>query len=172
MGREDAPALFTYWSDRDVVRYMNVPPFGSEEEAWEMINLLNGLSETEDAMRWGIELKDGGLLIGSCGFNNWELDGAYRAEIGYEIGQEHWGQGYMSEALTALLEYGYNTMGLNRIEGLVDPRNEGSIRLLERVGFKNEGLLREYQQSQGEFVDLYMFSLLKREYQRGEGHEG
>ncbi|WP_223067044.1 GNAT family N-acetyltransferase [Paenibacillus caui] len=166
MEQEDAAPMFRFWSDPEVAKYMNVPPFASEDETREMINLLNALSETEDTIRWGIEIKENGSLIGSCGFNAWQLSGAYRGEIGYELGQEYWGKGYMREALQAMFEFGYETMGLNRIEALIYPQNSASIRLLAGLGFSNEGLLREYQQDgDGErFVDLYIFSLLKREF--------
>nr|WP_308195536.1 GNAT family protein [Paenibacillus mellifer] len=167
MERSDAEEMFRYWSDPEVIRYMNLPPFASVEDAWEMINLLNGLSESEDALRFGIELKEEQKLIGSCGFNVWELAGAYRGEIGYDLGQEYWGHGYMSETLRMLLAYGYETMGLNRIEALVDPRNDASRKLLKAFGFAEEGLLRQYQWTESGFVDLLMYSLLKKEYYKG-----
>ncbi|WP_435923871.1 GNAT family N-acetyltransferase [Paenibacillus sp. DYY-L-2] len=167
MERKDARELHRYWSDPEVVRYMNIPPFASIEDTVEMINLLNGLSESEDTLRWGIELKETGLLIGSVGFNVWELSGAYRGEIGYDLGRDFWGRGYMSEALRMVLAYGYGTMGLNRIEALVDPRNTASRELLRAFGFREEGLLREYQKTENGFVDLLMYSLLKREYAQG-----
>lgn len=168
MGRRDAEIMFQYWSDPVVTKYMNVPAFASVQETWEMISLLNGLAESEDALRFGIELKEERRLIGSCGFNVWELSGAYRGEIGYDLGLEYWGHGYMSEALRMLLAYGYETMGLNRIEALVDPRNKESRKLLQAFGFTEEGLLREYQQVGNGFVDLLMCALLKQEYYSSE----
>ncbi|GGF99577.1 GNAT family N-acetyltransferase [Paenibacillus aceti] len=165
MEQADAADLFHYWSDPKVVIYMNVPVFSSVEETAEMIDFLNGLSETEDSMRWGIELKQERRLIGSCGFNTWELSGAYRGEIGYDLGRAYWRQGYMTEALRLLLNHGFLTMGLNRIEALVDPRNEGSQKILEYFTFQNEGCLREYQRTGEGFVDLYLYSLLRREYE-------
>ncbi|RCX16183.1 ribosomal-protein-alanine N-acetyltransferase [Fontibacillus phaseoli] len=164
MEAEDALEMYRYWSDPEVVRYMNMPPFASTRDTLEMIDLLNGLAESEDALRWGIELKESGKLIGSCGFNVWELAGAYRGEIGYDLGREFWGHGYMSETLHIVLPYGYETMGLNRIEALVDPRNVASRALLQAFGFRKEGLLRDYQKTEEGFVDLLMYSLLKKEY--------
>ncbi|MNZ60201.1 putative ribosomal N-acetyltransferase YdaF [compost metagenome] len=70
----------------------------------------------------------------------------------------------MAETLQLLLTFGYETMGLNRIEALVDPRNDNSRRLLQKLGFVEEGLLREYQRSESGFVDLMIYSLLKKEY--------
>lgn len=168
MQRKDAKQLLRYWTEEDVIQYMNLPPFASVDDVWEMISLLNRLSESENALRWGIELRETGKVIGSCGFNEWELAGSYRGEIGYELGSDYWGQGYMSETLRMVLSYGYEVMGLNRIEALVDPRNVASCKLLEAFGFRQEGLLREYQQTQEGMVDLYMYALLRREYY----HEG
>ncbi|ANS76908.1 acetyltransferase [Paenibacillus yonginensis] len=167
--RADAEPLFEYWSDPDVVQYMNVPPFADVGETAEMINWLNLLAETEDTIRWGIELKDSGRLIGSCGYNSWQLEGAYRAEIGYELGKSYWGQGYMHEALLAMFEFGFNVMGLNRIEALLYPVNKSSVRLLQKLGFQREGLLRDYQRAGDRFVDLDMYSMLRREWEQRSG---
>lgn len=165
MGRKDAPVLLDYWSDPEVVKHMNLPPFEGQEGVWQLIHLLNGLSESEDTIRWGIELKSSGMLIGSCGFNVWELAGAYRGEIGYDLGRPYWRKGYMTEALHLLLAFGYHTMGLNRIEALTVPENLPSRSLLRTLGFQEEGLLREYQRTERGFTDLLMYSLLKSDYE-------
>ncbi|MBP2001683.1 ribosomal-protein-alanine N-acetyltransferase [Paenibacillus shirakamiensis] len=166
MGQEDAHTLFAYWSDPEVIRYMNIPQFTSIRETWDMLDLLNGLAETEDTMRWGIELKQTKTIIGTCGFNTWQLLGAYRGEIGYDLGRPYWRQGYMHEALSLILNYGFDVMSLNRIEALVIPGNTSSLRSLRRLGFREEGLLREYQQNElsDGFIDLIMLSLLKKNY--------
>ncbi|RUT31558.1 N-acetyltransferase [Paenibacillus zeisoli] len=162
----DAPQLFKYWGDDEVVRYLNMSRLESVQDTLDMINLLNGLSETEDTLRWGIELKETGALIGSCGFNVWQLAGANRGEIGYDLGTAYWGRGYMPEALLTMLEFGYSVMGLNRIEALVLPENAASRRMLSKLGFQEEGLLREYQQNEQEegYIDLHLYALLRREF--------
>lgn len=162
----DAAQLFKYWGDDEVVRYMNMSRLESVQDTRDMINLLNGLSESEDTLRWGIELKETGTLIGSCGYNVWQLAGACRGEIGYDLGAAYWGRGYMPEALVTMLEFGYSVMGLNRIEALVLPENTASRTMLNKLGFQEEGLLREYQQNeQGEgYIDLHLYALLRREF--------
>ena len=70
----------------------------------------------------------------------------------------------MTEAIGAALDYGYNEMGLNRVQALIDPRNDASMRVAEKNGFKLEGTLRDYEYEYGEFIDLNMYSLLRREY--------
>ncbi len=115
-------------------------------------------------IRWGITRKSEPSLIGSCGyygFHTWHL----RAGIGYELAQPFWRQGIMAEALRAILELGFGGIGLNRIEAVVMPENEASIKLLEKLGFHNEGILKEYE-NRGDkgFIDLCMLSILKREW--------
>jgi len=166
MRRRDAAQMFEWWSDREVTRYMNLSPMLGTSEAADMIALLNQMAGEEEAIRWGIELKATGRLIGSCGYNTWQLGGAFRGEIGYELGREHWRQGYMTEAFSVLLPYGYETMGLNRIEALVDPRNEASGRFLSHQGFTREGLLRQYQHTSTGYKDMEMYSLLYDEWLR------
>ena len=70
----------------------------------------------------------------------------------------------MTEALSSVLASGYEVMELNRVEALVDPRNEASLRLLLKLGFTREGVLREYEYEKGAFIDLVMMSLLRREW--------
>ncbi|UFJ41584.1 GNAT family N-acetyltransferase [Brevibacillus humidisoli] len=163
---EDAPILFQYWADDDVTRFMNIPPFQHVEQATDMIVHLNTLSERQEASRWGIVLKETGTLIGTCGFNTSWAGEDRRSEIGYDLGKPYWGRGYMTEALRALVSHGFDQLDLNRIEALVEPGNTGSIKTLGKVGFQQEGLLRDYQFAKGRFVDLRMFSLLRREYVR------
>lgn len=168
MRRRDAAQMFVHWSDREVTRYMNLTPMLGTSEAADMIALLNHMAGEEDALRWGIELKDTGKLIGSCGFNTWQLEGAFRGEIGYELGRDYWRYGYMSEAFTALLPFGYETMGLNRIEALVDPRNAASGSFLTSQGFTREGLLRQVQHTSTGYKDMVMYSLLYDEFLRNK----
>jgi ribosomal-protein-alanine N-acetyltransferase len=135
-------------------------------EAADMIGLLNHMAGEEEAIRWGIELKETGQLIGSCGYNTWQLEGAFRGEIGYELGRDYWRHGYMTEAFSVMLPFGYETMGLNRIEALVDPRNLASGEFLTNHGFTREGLLRQVQHTSTGYKDMVMYSLLYDEFLR------
>ncbi|MFD2445492.1 GNAT family N-acetyltransferase [Bacillus sp. CGMCC 1.16607] len=79
----------------------------------------------------------------------------------YELSKEYWGQGVMSRLLPIVIKYGFNTMKLNRIEALFHPDNIGSRRVLEKAGFKFEGILEEYVLIKGSFLDTVIMSLLK-----------
>ncbi|BAU28793.1 ribosomal-protein-alanine N-acetyltransferase [Aneurinibacillus soli] len=163
MSMDDAPTLFRFWSDEKVTKYMNIPAFQDVSQATEMIDLLNNLASYKEAIRWGIVLKETNELVGSCGYNNWVKDERCRGEIGYDLGKEYWGQGIAAEALEVMLDYGFTQMKLNRVEALVEPENIASIKLLKKIGFQKEGLLRDYQFVKGNFINLEMYSLLKRE---------
>ncbi len=164
MTLRDVPDLFNIWSDSEVARYINITAFKEVSQAREMVELLNKLAEEKKAIRWGITLKETKKVVGSGGFNSWLKEEAYRGEIGYDLDREYWGKGIMTEALQALISFGFGSMKLNRIEALVEPENTASIHLLNKTGFLEEGLLREYQVSKERFIDLKIFSLLKREY--------
>jgi ribosomal-protein-alanine N-acetyltransferase len=83
--------------------------------------------------------------------------------VGYELAREAWGQGYMRETLLAVLGFGFVQMQLNRVEAQVHPDNVASLKLVERLGFVREGLLREAGWWGGQAQDLVQFSLLRRE---------
>jgi [ribosomal protein S5]-alanine N-acetyltransferase len=110
--------------------------------------------------------KNTDTIIGGCGYHTWYLDHA-RAEIGYGLFQEHYkGKGLMSEALLPIIDYGFNTMHLNRIEALIGPENTPSLQLVKRLHFTQEGYLRQhYIIHNGQIVDSILFSLLRSEYQ-------
>lgn len=160
---EDAVTLKEYWSHPDVTKYLTLEPFKTVDEAVAMIELLNGLPMDNQGFRWAITRKEDGKVLGTCGFHNCKPEHC-RAEVGYELGNDYWRQGIMAEALTAILQYGFSKAGYNRIEAFVTAGNEKSTGILEKLGFKQEGLLREYEFARGNFIDLYCYSLLKSEY--------
>ena len=123
-------------------------------------------------LRWGITLKGSDELIGSCGFYKWEHDPHRRAEIGYDLHPAYWRQGIMTEALTAIIEYGFDRMDLNRITLLAFSFNKPSVALAEALGFVREGVLRENSYHRGEFRDDEYFALLRSDWRRGRSSDG
>jgi len=115
-------------------------------------------------MKWGVARLSDDTVIATVTLFRVDLDNG-RAELGYAMAQEWWGQGYMGEALRSLLDYTFNTLNLRRLEADVDPRNGASIRTLERLGFQREGFLRERWHVAGEIQDALFYGLLKREWQ-------
>ena len=104
-------------------------------------------------------------IIGWCGYHTWYVDHD-RAEIGYGLfGEEYKRKGLMSEAITPIIKYGFETMKLHRIEAFVEPKNEASIRLITKLNFVKEGVLREHYFSNNQMEDSIVYSLLKHEYE-------
>lgn len=117
--------------------------------------------------RWIITLKGDGRPIGSLGFYKWAPSAAYQAEMGYDLAREHWGKGIMTEAMNAVIDFGFEKMDLNRIEVFVMPRNKRSIKLVKNLGFKREGLLRQrYFDEFGNYADDILFSMLRSDWEQ------
>lgn len=160
---EDADSLLSYLSDEEVTKHMGLPPFTSTQDALDEIGWYQSIFENGTGMRWGITVKGEDRVIGSCGFLNLSQK-HHRAEIGFELSREYWGKGIAGEALHAVAAYGFKLLGLNRIEALIEPANSPSQKLVEKTGFLREGLLRDYEYTQGKFDDLYMYSMLRRDF--------
>jgi [ribosomal protein S5]-alanine N-acetyltransferase len=159
----DTEAFFAVYSHPEVMRYWSTPPLVDREEAANLIRKIEEDWKRQAILKWGIARRSDDHLIGSVTLFN--LDFYHRrAEIGYALGREFWGQGYMSEALTALLRYAFAELGLHRIEADIDPRNAASIRTVEKLGFQREGHLRERWQTNGEIQDAYFYGLLKQDF--------
>jgi [ribosomal protein S5]-alanine N-acetyltransferase len=157
-----APALFAFWTNPVVTRFLNMDSFSTLDEVKTIITLSNQLAEINQAIRYTIFLGNTNRIIGSCGFNYMDFENG-RAEIGYDLGNEYWGEGYGSEAVLTLIDYWFHGLGMNRVEAKVDPRNSQSIKLLETLGFQFEGLLRQSERCEQEYIDVRMYSKLKND---------
>jgi ribosomal-protein-alanine N-acetyltransferase len=161
----DAPTFLKVAQDDAVMRYYGMEPFTTEAQAVSEIEWQRRVFADGTGIRWVITERGRDLYIGDLGYS--EVKARHRrAEIGYKLAPGHWRRGLMTEALAAVLEYGFASMGLNRIEALVDPRNVASVGLLRKLGFVREGVLRDYEYEKGSFIDLIMMSLSRREWRQ------
>lgn len=161
---EDTDFIFKHFSDPQVNQYLlDNPPVADYAEAEEIVQFYLE-PEGKSYNRWGLMRKSDQRLIGTCGYHRWEKR-YFRAEIGYDLSPDFWGKGYMREALSAAIGYGLERMYLNRIDALVYVDNMPSSGLLQRLGFKEEGILRDYFYLNGQFYDHYLFALLKSEWE-------
>lgn len=159
---DDAADVFSYLSKPEVVAHMGLEPFTSLEDARGEIAWYDSILKEGTGQRFGITLKGEDVIIGSCGFLN-RSEKHHRAEVGFELSSDHWGHGIAGEALEAVVAYGFRELGFMRIEALVEPENRASMRLLERHGFLQEGLLRSYEFTRGKYDDLYMYARIRTE---------
>lgn len=113
----------------------------------------------------GIFLKDNDVLIGTCCLGDFN-EGAMRSEIGYSILRSEWGKGYATEAVNEIVRFGFEVMGLNRIEATITPGNDASVRVLEKLNFTKEGLVRERDLIKGKLEDGIIMAILKKDYSR------
>jgi len=160
---EDADALFEIFSDPEVMRFWSSPPMRDRDAARRLLEMVREAFRSRTGFRWAIARREDDLAIGTCSLFHLDPDNR-RAEIGYALGRQHWGKGYMGEALHALLGFAFGELGLHRLEADVDPRNTASIKSLERLGFRQEGYLRERWIVNGEIQDALLFGLLQREW--------
>ncbi len=166
MQAEDAGAIFQLFSDEEVMRYRDVMAFTHLEEAQHFLEVALARYERGEETHWAITLKGEDALIGCCGYS-WHL-GPHFGAIGYDLARLYWKRGIMTEAVRALLRFGFEVRRLHRIEARVRQGNETSMRLLRRLGFQEEGLLRECLFLNHSFYDVKVFSLLAGEYTRME----
>ncbi|MEN8700161.1 GNAT family N-acetyltransferase [Bacillus infantis] len=157
---EDAASLFAIFSRSDVVRHYGQDAFQRVEQAEEMIRFFQKIFNEKRGVRWGIELKGTNQLIGTIGYNAW-IPKHHRAEIGYELHPGYWGKGYALEAAEKVIAYGFEKMDLYRIGAVVFLENDASNKLLSRLGFEKEGMLRGYMYQEGKPNDTYLYSLLQ-----------
>jgi [ribosomal protein S5]-alanine N-acetyltransferase len=157
----DAKEIFATFSDREALQYYGMEPLKTEDEALELIYAFEKGFTSGSAIRWGIIRKEEDNLIGTCGFHNWSKSDR-RTELGYELNRNYWHNGYMHEALSAVLHYGFYGMEFNRIAAVIRPENTSSQALVKKLGFYEEALLREHQRVDDLFYDMYVYSLLKK----------
>jgi ribosomal-protein-alanine N-acetyltransferase len=159
----DLLAIFSIFSNAEVMRYWSSPPMTDISDARQMLLNIQKNYRDGSALQLGIQRKKDQALMGTCTLHNLHLN-SRRAEIGYALGRAYWRQGYMREALTVLIDYAFESFGLNRLEADIDPRNTASEKLLERLGFLKEGYLRQRWIVDGEVSDSVFFGLLRSDW--------
>jgi ribosomal-protein-alanine N-acetyltransferase len=140
-------------SDERILEFLNTKP-KTLDEARQFLNRINEGIANNEWILWGITLKDENKLIGSICLWNIAYEQS-KAEIGYELMPEHQGKGIMSEAIKAVMEYGFENIKLDLIEALPYSNNTKSIKLLERNGFIRGGSFKENDSSEEMIIYEY-----------------
>ncbi len=164
----DLAAFLAYRNDPEVARYQGWPtPMSDEagqafidEAATAILSPAGGGGQIAVALAASDELL-GDLYLGPMGGD------PRQGTLGYSLARQHQGRGYMNEAARALLGYAFGGLGLHRVVATVDTRNGPSVALLERLGMRREGHLRQcyYDERAGEWADEYLYALLRAEWQ-------
>jgi ribosomal-protein-alanine N-acetyltransferase len=131
----------------------------SVEETKEMIYKINEMIAFNDGISWAVCLKNNSKMIGSVSFHRIYKD-HYRAEIGYMLHSDYWRLGIISEAVDAIINYGFNTLQFHSIEAHIDPTNIGSEKLLQKFNFVKEAYFKENYFFNGSFLDTAVYCLI------------
>jgi ribosomal-protein-alanine N-acetyltransferase len=156
---DDADAVLGHFGDPRVTEFLDIRPLSDRSGAREVIDWAEALRASGLGLRWAIR-DAGGSFVGTCGFHLMTFERGRRAEVGYDLGPARWGRGVMDEVLPAVLAFGWGSLGLHRIEAMVTPGNVRSCALLERHGFRREGLLRDYGYWRDRFWDQLLYARL------------
>lgn len=156
---EDVEAVFAVFCDLKVTQFHDLDTFACLDEASKVIERRAKGFESGRGIRWAIVHKQNNSLIGSCGFT-WH-DEANAAEVGYELKSQFWRQGIMSEALNAILQYGFSSREIQFVIAEVMLENVASKRLLEKLGFQSQGIFKKHSFWKGKHHDLEQFKLIK-----------
>lgn len=154
----DLPALMEVNGDDEVTRYVPYPTWQSLDDAKAWFKRMSDFQAAGKSWQFVVTTKTMGKAIGTCLLFHFE-DIAASAELGYVLGQAHWGHGYMREALTALINYAFEQMSLRTLDATVDVRNVRSIRLLLGLGFVDAGLPHEHVITKGVPTELKIYRL-------------
>ncbi len=161
---DDDEAVFGIRGDYQVTKYNIGDAYTDIREARTLIYNIKTEFDNHKAIRWGITVNPNHQVVGMVGYNYWNRQD-HRASLGFDLRQDHWRRGIMTEAVHATLDFGFTQMGLNRMEADASIYNVGSIKLLRKTGFIQEGIQREQYYEDNNYHDLALFALLKREWQ-------
>jgi ribosomal-protein-alanine N-acetyltransferase len=168
LAEADLPALFEVNGDDEVTRFLPYATWRSMADAHAWYKRMQGIQATGLALQFAVLEKLTGKAVGTCLIFRFD-EGSSRAELGFVLGRAHWGKGYMREALVALIDWGFASQVLRRLEAEIDPRNESSRGLAQRLGFVREGILRQKWVDNGVTKDVEVYGLLRHEWPGKKG---
>lgn len=160
---DDVDDMYEYSSDGNVTEYLTWSPHADKTYTLEYINYLQSRYRSGDFFDWGVVVKSDNKMIGTCGFTRFDYVNN-SAEIGYVLNSEYHGMGFAVEAASEVIKFGFEKLGLNRIECKYIIGNNASRRVMEKLGMSFEGIRREGMLIKGVYRDIGVCSILRREY--------
>lgn len=165
MERSDADDMYDYARRQDTSRYLLWSPHPSLAYTRSYLTMIGRFYRKGQFFDWAVIEKVSGRMIGTCGFTRLS-EQHHVGEIGYVLNPDYHGRGYATEAVRAVIDYGFGVLDLNRIEGRYMAENIPSRRVMERCGLTFEGIQREVMLVKGRYRDIGICALLKEEYLR------
>ena len=161
----DAKDIFAYSRDPEVARHVLWSAQKELGEARDYCRFMMKRYRSDLPSSWGVVQKSTGRLVGTIGYMDYSEDNAC-VEVGYSLARWLWNGGYMTEALSRVIAYTFETMDVNRIEAQHELDNPASGRVMEKCGMKKEGVLRQRLYNKGKFVDVALWAILREDYER------
>ncbi len=159
---EDIDSIFKYASDIEIDRYVGWDYHKSIDDTKEFVDSILTKYQKDEPSDWGIIDNQAKCMIGTIGLFNYNKIHGF-IEIGYALSREYWNKGIMTEALNIVNRYCYDELNVNRIEANCFIENIGSKKVLEKCGFRSEGILREKFYAKGKYNDVEIFSKIRNE---------
>lgn len=159
----DVVEVYELYADREAVRFGYAPPMADLADARRVIEDTLTLARQRTLYHFGVSDRESDRVIGHATLFKWDEE-QRRAEVGYSIRRDRWGQGLATEAVATLIAFAFDRLDIRRLEADAEPRNTASMRVLEKLGFVREGYMRERWEIAGEVQDAVVYGLLRREW--------
>ncbi len=162
---KDAQDVYAYSRDPMVAEHVLWEAHRSIFDTRSYIRFMQRKYRMGEPASWGIVIKETGQVVGTIGFMWIQQDNA-SAEVGYSLSRAFWNQGYMTEALSRVIRYGFEALGLNRIEAQHEVTNPASGAVMRKCGMVREGTLRQRLMNKGHFVDVDLYAILRHDWRK------
>ena len=161
----DAADIFLYSKDEEVARHVLWSAQKDISEAKEYLRYMARRYRNDEPSSWGIIEKKTGRLVGTIGYMAFSEENN-SVEVGYSLARWLWNGGYMTEALSRVIEHTFDVMEINRIEAQHEITNPSSGRVMEKCGMEKEGVLRQRLYNKGAYVDVALYAIVKSDYDK------
>ena len=161
----DAKDIFAYSCDEEVARHVLWSAQKSVGESKDYCRFMMRKYKNDEPSSWGIIEKSTGRLVGTIGFMDHSEDNA-SVEVGYSLARWLWNGGYMTAALSRVIDYAFDAMDINRIEAQHELTNPSSGRVMEKCGMRKEGVLRQRLYNKGKYVDVALYAILRCDWRK------
>ena len=165
MTMRDAADVFLYSKDEEVARHVLWSAQKDISEAKEYLRYMARRYRNDEPSSWGIIEKKTGRLVGTIGYMAFSEENN-SVEVGYSLARWLWNGGYMTEALSRVIEHTFDVMEINRIEAQHEITNPSSGRVMEKCGMIKEGVLRQRLYNKGAYVDVALYAIVKSDYDK------
>lgn len=159
------PALFEIFSDPRVTEFWSSDPLADMAAAHALLEEIDAARARGSLFQWGIALEGEDRIVGTTTLAAWDRVHR-RAELGFALRRDCWGRGFGTEAVERIVRFAFDELDLHRLEADADPRNDASLRILRKIGFREEGFLRQRYLLGGEPQDAVFLGLLRSDWVR------